>query len=536
MAHQNPLKLLKRIITSASLLLAASSLISRGLGLIRDRLLTHSFGATRAEGGISELDAYYAAFQLPDLLYQILILGTISACFVPFFIDAYKKDEKAAWKLANNTMTSILLLMIILVIGSFIFSKQILGLFTVGLPTDAQKLALTLTHIMLLSPLFFSFSAITGAISHSLKRFVAFAIAPIIYNLSIIAGILFLTPYYGIHGVSIGVVIGALLHACVQFYSALKGGFRPQFFLDWENKDFLQMVRSALPRILSLAVSRINIVVDTALASLLMAGSITILNLAQNMQSLPMGVVGVSIAVASFPIFADLASEKNQQKLHELLCKKTRKIIYVLLPLTIITILLRTEIVRLLFGSGRFNWVDTITTGDTLGLFAISFIAQSLLPVLTRIFYAFKNTVSPLYISFISIIVNVVFSVMFIFLIKGEVEYLGLSFTIASFVQLCLMLYHMNKKYQLTIFEPHDTVFYVKTLFATIVMGIIAQATKVSSGLLFDPLDTFVKVLGKVSLVVAISLVVYLLVQAFLKNSANKVLLADYKQVQSSER
>ncbi len=523
------MKLLKHLFGSASLLLATSSLVSRGLGLIRDRLLTHTFGATRVGGDISELDAYYAAFQLPDLLYQILILGTISACFVPFFIDKYKKSESEAWKLANNTMTSILLLMIILVIGSFIFSKQILGLFTIGLPLSGQKLALTLTHIMLLSPLFFSFSAITGAVSHSLKRFVAFAIAPIIYNISIIAGILFLTPYYGIHGVSFGVVIGACLHAAVQFYSAFKGGFRPKLFLDLEDKDFLQMVRSALPRILSLAVSRINIVVDTALASMLMAGSITILNLAQNMQSLPMGVVGVSIAVASFPIFADLVSERNQTKLHELLCKKTRKIIYVLLPMTIITILLRTEIVRLLFGSGRFNWTDTITTGDTLGLFAISFIAQSLLPLLTRIFYAFKNTVAPLYISFISILVNVVLSLSFIYFIKGEVEYLGLSFTIASFVQLGFMLYHMNKKYQLTIFEPHDTTFYVKTIFATVVMGIIAQATKVSSGILFDPLDTFLKVLGKVGLVVGISLIVYLLVQSFLKNSANKVLLADYK-------
>lgn len=524
------LNLLKRIIASASLLLATSSLVSRGLGLIRDRLLTHTFGATRLGGGISELDAYYAAFQLPDLLYQILILGTISACFVPFFIDKYKKNEKEAWKLANNTMTSILLLMIVLVIGSFIFSKQILGIFTIGLPANGQKLALTLTHIMLLSPLFFSFSAITGAISNSLKRFIAFAIAPIIYNLSIIAGIILLTPYYGIYGVSIGVVIGAFFHACVQFYSAFKGGFRPRFFLDLANKEFLQMVRSALPRILSLAVSRINIVVDTALASLLMAGSITILNLAQNMQSLPMGVVGVSIAIASFPIFADLVSEKNQQKLHELLCKKTRKIIYVLLPLTIITILLRTEIVRLLFGSGRFNWTDTVTTGDTLGLFAISFIAQSLLPVLTRIFYAFKNTVSPLYISFISIVVNVILSLFFIFFIKGEVEYLGLSFTLASLVQLFLMLYHMHKKYQLTIFEHHDVTFYIKTFFATVIMGIVTQAAKISSGLLFDPLDTFMKVLGKVSLVVAISMIVYLLVQTFLKNSVNSVLLADYKE------
>ncbi len=523
--------LLKRVLTSTSLFLAGASLLSRALGLIRDRLLTHTFGATRLVGSVSELDAYYAAFQLPDLLYQILIMGTISACFVPYFTDLYKKNHDQAWKLSNNTLSSLVIVMLILVSGCFMFSKQLISLFTVGMAADGQQLTLQLTHIMLLSPLLFSLSGVTGAISHSLKRFAAFALAPILYNLSIIVGLVFLAPRYGIYGVSIGVVIGAVFHAGIQAISAWRGGFRFQPFIDWKDKVFLAMVKSSFPRILSMTVGRINILVDTTLASMLVAGSITILNLAQNIQSLPLGIIGVSVAVASFPFISELVSDQKHQELGSFVNRKIEKMLYILLPVTLVTILLRTEIVRLLFGSGRFNWTDTITTADTLGLFALSFISESIQPIITRTFYAYKNTRDPLLISLYSIVINIIGSVILVFVLHGSVIMLGLSFSIASIFELSMQLYRLAKKHNLPLWQYANWTFITKTIIATIITTIVAQASKFTSALIFDPLDSVLKVAGKISFVLIFATATYLISQYLLGNYLTKVLdLAPTKQ------
>ncbi len=510
--------LLLNIIKSSSILLGIASLLSRLLGLMRDRLLTHMFGATRLGGGLSELDAYYAAFQLPDLLYQIIILGTISACFIPYFTETYHKNKTEGWKLANNTLTSIMLVMTVVVIGTIVFSRQILSLIIPGLDRETFDLTLHITRIMLISPLFFSISGITGAISNSFKRFTAFALAPLLYNLTIILAIWLLAPSYGIYGVSIGVVIGAFFHAFLQTWSALRAGFRPQFYINWENNTFRQMIKSSAPRLLSLAVSRINTMVDTILASLLVTGSITIFNLAQNIQSLPMGVIGVSIAVASFPVFTDFINQAKHKELHTFICDKVRRVIYVLLPITVITILLRTEIIRLLFGSGRFNWTDTIITANTLGIFAISFIAQSLVPIITRIFYAYKDTTSPLIISIITIFMNIIFSMLFIFIFDLEVVSLALSFTIASFIQIAFCISFLYSKFNLKIFSKHDVSFYIQTIIATIICATIAQIVKSLSGLLLDPLDSFLKVSTKIALSGGTSAICYILIQTLFKN------------------
>lgn len=525
--------LLRRIFTSTSLFLAGASLVSRILGLLRDRLLTHTFGATRIAGGISELDTYYAAFQLPDLLYQILIMGTISACFVPYFTDLYKKDKTQAWKLSNNALSSLIVVMLILVSGCFLFSKQLISLFTVGMPESSQALTLQLTHIMLLSPLLFSISGVTGAISHSLKRFSAFALAPILYNISIIVGIVWLAPKYGIHGVSIGVVIGAFAHAAIQTISAWRGGFHVHPIIDWKDKVFLAMVQSSIPRILSMAVGRINILVDTTLASMLAAGSITILNLAQNVQSLPLGTIGIAIAVASFPFLSEFVTEQKHTELGMYVNKKIEKMLYILLPATLITILLRTEIIRLLFGSGKFNWTDTITTADTLGFFALSFVSESIQPIITRTFYAYKNTRDPLIIAIISIIINILASITFIILFNGSVVMLGLAFSIASILELTLQIAQLARKHNLTLGKYTNWTFITKTVFATIITAIVAQASKVASSLLFDPLDTVLKVAGKISFVLIFATATYLISQYLLGNQLSKILdLKTTKQLQ----
>ena len=284
------------------------------------------------------------------------------------------------------------------------------------------------------------------------------------------------------------------------------------------------MVKSSLPRILSLAVGRINILVDTTLASLLVAGSITILNLAQNVASLPLGIIGVSVAVASFPFISELVSEQKHQDLGIYVNRKIERMLYLLIPMTLVTILLRTEIVRLLFGSGRFNWTDTITTADALGFFALSFISESIQPIITRTFYAYKNTRDPLLISVYSIIINIIGSLIFIFLFHGQVIALGLSFSIASILELALQVYRLDKKHQLPLWKYTNWRFIGTTLAASITMTIVAQASKVASGLIFDPLDNILKVAGKISIVLIFAAATYLISQYLFGNHLTKVL------------
>lgn len=531
-------QIFKRFWTSTSIMLAGASLLSRLLGLVRDRLLTHSFGATRVAGGISELDAYYAAFQIPDLLYQILIMGTISACFVPYFTDLYKKHvhKDEAWQLANNTLTSITLVILVLILISFVFTNQLVRIFTLGMNEESRALTVTLTRIMLLSPLFFSISAITGAISHSLKRFVAFAVAPIFYNLAIIASIVFLKPTWGITGISIGVVIGAVLHATIQLISAIKGGFRFSFLIDWQNQKFIQMVRSSIPRIMSLGVAQINIISDTALASLLAVGSITIFTLAQNIQSFPLGIIGVSVAVASFPYMSELVIEKNYQKLGQFITEKIKKIIYILLPLTIISILLRIEITQLLFGSGRFNWTDTINTANTFALFAISFIFQSILPLLSRAFYAFKDTMTPFKVSCVSIAVHVAISMLLIVFLKGDVTMLAISFSIASIFQTLFLLYRLQHNHPVQFTSSGLSRFLVTSSGAALITALIGYASHIVVDTAVGPIDSILKVAGKLVIVTILTGATYIGSQQLFGNHLTTMLSLNLREKETPDR
>ncbi|MBP7057316.1 murein biosynthesis integral membrane protein MurJ, partial [Candidatus Gracilibacteria bacterium] len=457
-------------------------------------------------------DAYYAAFQIPDPLYQILIMGTISACFVPYFTDLYKKHVRKdeAWQLANNTLTSITLIILLLIGISFVFTNQLVQIFTLGMNEESRALTVTLTRIMLLSPLFFSISAITGAISHSLKRFVAFAVAPIFYNLAIIASIVFLRPTWGIAGISIGVVIGAVLHATIQLISAIRGGFRFSFLIDWQNQKFIQMVRSSIPRIMSLGVAQINIISDTALASLLAIGSITIFTLAQNIQSFPLGIIGVSIAVASFPYMSELVIEKNYHKLGQFIADKIKKIIYILLPLTIISILLRTEITQLLFGSGRFNWTDTISTANTFALFAVSFVFQSILPLLSRVFYAFKDTMTPFKVSCVSIAVHVAVSIILIVFFKGDVTMLAISFSITSIFQTLFLLYRLQQDHPVQFTAGVLRRFIMASSGATLTAALVGYAVITVLDNSMGQMDSILKVAGKLVIVTILTGATYI--------------------------
>ncbi len=429
-------------ITVAAALVAFSSLASRLLGVVRDRILAGQFGAG------TTLDIYYAAFRIPDLIYNLIVLGALSAGFIPIF-TALIKDSKCAagegcdpkvknheaWDLANNVLNILLLGLISLSAIGIIFAPALTRAMTPGFGPEEQALTAALTRVMFLSPLFLGISGIIGSILQSFKRFLIYSLAPVFYNVGIIVGAIYFVPLWGIYGLAFGVILGAFLHMAIQIPTVYHLGFRYRFRINWRDSHAWQMGRMMVPRTLSLAISQINLVVITILASNLSAGSLTVFNLANNLQSFPIGIFGVSFAIAAFPSLAEAAFDK--EKLSASFSATMRQILFFVIPATFLIIALRAQIIRVVLGTGNFDWQDTIMTMNTLGFFAISLFAQATIPLLIRVFYARHNSSLPFYLSLVAVAVNVVLSLLLA--PRLGVAGLALAFSIASILNFLLL-------------------------------------------------------------------------------------------------
>jgi len=401
-------------ITMAAVLVASSSLVSRLLGIFRDRILAGEFGAG------DTLDVYYAAFRIPDLVFNLLVLGALSAGFIPIFTALLKspiekvkrvfsgEHYQAGWQLANNVLNILVFFLLIICSLGIIFAPALMKLVTPGFSGDMQAVTANLTRIMFLSPLFLGISSVLGGILQSFKRFFVYSLAPIMYNIGIIIGALYFVPYFGIYGLAWGVVLGAMLHMLIQLPMVLKLGFRYKLKINLKNSNIKEIGTMMIPRTMSLAISQINLVVITIIASTLASGSLAVFNFANNMQSFPIGIFGISFAVAAFPTLSSLAFDKK--KLMASFSSTFRHILFFILPATVLLITLRAQIIRVILGTGQFDWEDTILTIDTLGFFAISLFAQATIPLLIRIFYARHNSRTPFFIGLLAMALNVVLS------------------------------------------------------------------------------------------------------------------------------
>ncbi|MCC7522804.1 murein biosynthesis integral membrane protein MurJ [Candidatus Uhrbacteria bacterium] len=419
-------------ITAAALIVGASSLLSRVLGIVRDRVLAGTFGAGDA------LDAYYAAFRLPDTVYNLVILGAISAGFIPVFTEYLEKKGKSeAAKIAGQILSTV---GVILVAGSilvFIFAPWILPFIVPGFSSEKLSLTVELTRIMTLSPVFLGLSAVIGGVMQSLKRYVGFALAPIMYNAGIIGGTLILGPSIGILGAAWGVVVGAFLHLIVQA-AAFSDFSMMRLPVPTLKSEAVRKILSLMgPRTAALGVSQLSLVILLGIATTLPAGSVAVYNLANNLQSFPLGVFGISFAIAAFPLLSQAASRSDDAAFRAALTGAARKIAFFILPATAAFILLRAQIVRLVLGMGEFDWSDTIRTADVVALLALSLIAQSIVPLLTRAFYARQNTWTPFWITAIGESLTIVLALWF----RTSFGLLGLAAAVSISITIqCLLL------------------------------------------------------------------------------------------------
>lgn len=468
------------MIVSAALLLGVSSLLSRIVGLVRDRVFTSTFGAG------DTFDSFVVAFRIPDLIFNLVVIGALSAAFIPLFTEKMvsgKKGEEEAHRFA----LSILHLMGI-GIGLFsicfaLFASQIIPLIAPGFAGSKLQMTVMLSRIMALQPILLCASFVFSGILNSYKRFFAYALAPILYNLGIIAGAVYLVPYLGVAGLGWGVVLGALLHAGVQLPSVLKVGFRWKPVLISSSEDLLSIWRMMLPRMFGLAAQQANLFIVTIIGSGLLSGSIAAFHLANNVQYIPIGIFGIAFAQAAFPTLAEQYARKKKAEFRHTITKSFRYIMFFVVPVSALFYLLRTQIIRVLFGHGAFNWADTTVTYETFGFLVVSIFAQATIPLLTRAFYAQHNTKMPVFISLGSIAINSI--IAFPFAHMYGVQGLALAFSVSTIVQLAVLLGILHV--HLDGFDDKKVLISIgKMVIATIIAAITTQLLKTPIATIVD--------------------------------------------------
>lgn len=457
-------------ITGGAIIIALTTLASKLLGLLRDRVLAGMFGAERP------LDIYYASFRIPDFVFNLLVLGILSAGFIPVFTGYLKKSSESAWKLVNELLTmltaGLTFVCIVLIIIMPVFAPFIAPGFTQG----ELSQTIQLTRIMFLSPLLLGISGIFGGVLQSYKRFFSFSVAPIFYNVGIIFGAIFFVPLFGLVGLAWGVVVGSIFHLFTQALSVARLGYMPRPVFSFSHHGIREIFFLMVPRTMSLALSQINFLIITILGSYLEEGSITIFHLANNLQSTPLMLFGISFAIAAFPALSESAGSKHDFVKN--LSLTLRQILFFIIPSSAIFILLRAQIVRAVFGSGNFDWNDTIRTMNTLAIFSVSLFAQSLIHLLSRAFFALKDSATPFFVGLLSTIVNISLSMFFVFVFpQAGVEELALAFSISSVIHLLFLWVILKVK--LGEFDEMQIFFStIKISFAAFCMALSVQGVK----------------------------------------------------------
>lgn len=459
-------------ITGAALLLGTATLVSRIVALFRDRTFAHFYG-----GSSPVMDAYYAAFKIPDLIYGLLIAGALTAGFIPIFTKLFyeSEDKSKAWRLANNVISIIAAALIILGILGAIFAPFLVKIVAPGFTGERLTLVTEFTRIMLISPLLLGISMVLGGILQSLRQFALYSIAPIFYNLGIIFGAVFLTTYLGPAGLAWGVVLGSFLHLIIQLIGAVKNNYRWRWHFDLGDGDTRTIGRLMIPRTLGLAMTQINTVIITILASLLPLGSLTIYNYANNLQMVPSGIIGIPFALAAFPLLSRKALLPDHAEFKTLIISTLRQVIFLIAPLSVCFLLLRAQIVRVILGTGEFDWSATTATANALGFFSISIFAQALIPLFARSFYSLNNTKTPFLIGVVTEIISITGAIL---LMKPYgVAGLALASSLGIILNLVLLVYFLEKKID-TIVDRPVFLMLSKVVLASMIMGVAVQYVK----------------------------------------------------------
>lgn len=416
----------------AALVLAVFSFLSQIFGLLRDHLLASLVGPS------ANLDTYYAAFRIPDFVYNslgVLFSVTVLIPFIAQYVEQEKADgHNGAFKRFLNSIFSVYMIgMVIVSVVLIVIMPWLTRVVAPGFNGVEHMHVVLYSRIMLLSPFLFGLASLLSSFAQVQKKFFAFAIAPLLYNLGILMGIIVLRPFLGILGVVLGVAFGAVLYFGIQIPTLVRLGKIPRLSLDIDWPTVKRVMTLSLPRTLSSSLNNITFIIIGAIASLLAAGSISIFQFSYNIENTPLLIIGVSYAVAAFPTMTRMYAAGDKKELINVLYRTTRNIFFMCIPASLLMIILRAHIVRLLLGAGVFSWNDTRLVAAAVALFSLSIVAQCMELLLVRAFFAIGDTKTPLIINSWSTIVTIGSSIGTLLLYKYN---LGFSYFIDSLLRI----------------------------------------------------------------------------------------------------
>jgi putative peptidoglycan lipid II flippase len=502
-------------ILSAAMVITIANIFSSVAGLLRERLLISSFFDTILSQQAYE--AFLVAFQIPDMMFQLIVLGAISAAFIPIFADQKKASPDQAFAMTNTVMTYLLIILAVVSGLIIIFARPLTQLRTgAGFSSEQIEIAVGLTRFMLIAQFFFAISNFFTGMLQSFQRFILPAVAPILYNLGIVLGVYLFSSRFGIYSAGLGVIIGACLHMLVQWPLIHKMGFRFKLSFNLKIPGVKKLFKLMPPRVLTYGLTEIQNLALGFFATSIGNLSFFVVRLALRLMAIPIRLFGVPIGQASLAFLSEESGDGNHKRFSQLLLKSIHQISFFALPTSVLLLILRIPIVRLVFGTHNLPWKTTLSTGKVLAILAISITAQAMVQLLVRAFHALKNTKTPLVLTAITMVVYLGLAGLFVFGFSGGILGIGLATTISALVELALFLTALNYHLKTPILTKAFFVPQTKMMVAGFCMAVFLYLPfKIFDELIFNTTKT-IELIGLTVTTSTIGVIVYLYFAALL--------------------
>ena len=390
-----------RTLARAGMIVAGAYFVSRILGYVRVVVITNEFGAS------AQLDAYFAAFRVPDTIFQLVAAGAFGSSMVPVLAGIFAKGEdERGWRVVSTVINLMLIVLATLATIVAVFAPQIVPLITPGFDAVNTELTIRLTRILLMSPVLLALAAVASSSLNVRGRFASAAVAPSLYNISIILGALLLGPALGVEGLAVGVVIGSLLHLAIQIRPLIRERFRLTLKIDLSDPAVRQILTLMVPRAIGLGANQIVFMVATMLATGVGVGAVTSYNVAMTLLQIPLGTISFPMSLVLMPTLSRAAALGSTKEWAQLLVRSMRLIAWIMFFITALGIVLRRQGVRLLFEPG-LNEQAISLTADTLSFMLLGLTGLSLVIILARAFYSGQDTRTPVFTAFIDLVVAI---------------------------------------------------------------------------------------------------------------------------------
>jgi putative peptidoglycan lipid II flippase len=397
----HPRHLLDRYVPRGAILLSVLTFGSYLMGLVRDRILTRTFGAG------AELDAFNAAFVIPELSLGIVVASGVAAPFVPIFSGLRREQEPEALAFGQTILTLAVIAMGVVSALLFVFAPLTVPIVASGFGPEQQQLYIELFRVMTLTPVIFAASMVLGEVLVADRRFLYYGLAPILYNAGLAFGALFLSPEFGIFGPAIGAVLGALLHLGIRVIGVRGTGFHIRARLSFATAGLMDFFRLMLPKTASSPIEPLTFLFFTNVASTLVAGSITSVSLARNFQSVPVSLVGVAFSLAAFPLLSSAYAAGDRRAFGRIVRMNTLSIGVLTVCSAIGLVVIGELAIDVLLGGGLFDQEDVQRTALVLAVFAISIPFESLGHLFSRAIYATRHTTLQVVASLVGFVVTI---------------------------------------------------------------------------------------------------------------------------------